>query len=279
VAGLWGCGKRGPFPVSHSPHRLDDDESIIVSTEPGQVQVKAFAIERVLIAYDRDEAGDRAARALSERLAAEGVASYRVLFPKGMDANEYAVKVKPAEQSLAVLLRSAEHMAGPMVTVVNVPEGTSSLAAEEAAAKGEAGDGESAGDGRSVPVSGAAGPETPDSRPSLPDSRLDLGSRDRHHPGGSPLARVIERVCEAEAGFREERRVRTALKLSGLQGGKTLVDSFDFSFQRGVDRRQIELLATAILDRLLHHCHVVQIDGESYRLKDLERRLGSGNNG
>ncbi len=40
-----------------------------------------------------------------------------------------------------------------------------------------------------------------------------------------------------------------------------------------------EALATAILDRLLHHCHVVQIDGESYRLKDLERRLASGNNG
>ena len=33
--GLWSCGKRGPYPVSHSPHRLDDDETIIVSTKPG----------------------------------------------------------------------------------------------------------------------------------------------------------------------------------------------------------------------------------------------------
>lgn len=219
-----------------------------------------------------------------------------------------------------------------------------------------------------------------------------------------PLARVIEQVCEVEAAFREERRVRTALKLSGLSGGKTL-ESFDFTFQRGVDRRQVELLATcefaprrenvlllgppgvgkthlamglgiraitngfsalfvpadelieqlrrdeaagnrrlrrrkamtvsvliidelgfqaldrhdahllfrviahryerastiitsnvsirewprmlagdealatAILDRLLHHCHVIQIDGSSYRLRDLERRLASGSGG
>lgn len=31
-----------------------------------------------------------------------------------------------------------------------------------------------------------------------------------------------------------------------------------------------ELLATALLDRLLHHCHLVQIDGPSYRLRHLE---------
>ena len=29
-----------------------------------------------------------------------------------------------------------------------------------------------------------------------------------------------------------------------------------------------EVLATAILDRLLHHCHVIAINGPSYRLKD-----------
>jgi DNA replication protein DnaC len=33
-----------------------------------------------------------------------------------------------------------------------------------------------------------------------------------------------------------------------------------------------EVLATAILDRLLHHCHVVQIDGNSFRMKDMEKR-------
>jgi len=33
-----------------------------------------------------------------------------------------------------------------------------------------------------------------------------------------------------------------------------------------------EVLATAILDRLLHHCHVVHVDGSSYRLWEMERR-------
>ncbi len=34
-----------------------------------------------------------------------------------------------------------------------------------------------------------------------------------------------------------------------------------------------EVLATAVLDRLLHHCHMIPIKGRSYRLRDLERML------
>ncbi len=33
-----------------------------------------------------------------------------------------------------------------------------------------------------------------------------------------------------------------------------------------------EVLATASLDRLLHHCHVVQIDGKSFRLREMEKK-------
>jgi DNA primase len=43
--------------------------------------------ERVRIAYDRDEAGDRAAEKLAATLMAEGIECFRVQFPKGMDAN------------------------------------------------------------------------------------------------------------------------------------------------------------------------------------------------
>lgn len=34
-----------------------------------------------------------------------------------------------------------------------------------------------------------------------------------------------------------------------------------------------EVLVTAILDRLLHHVHVVHIDGRSYRLRELQGLL------
>jgi DNA replication protein DnaC len=34
-----------------------------------------------------------------------------------------------------------------------------------------------------------------------------------------------------------------------------------------------EILAVAILDRLLHHATVLQIDGDSYRMRDHRARL------
>ena len=72
--------------------------------------IKAYGTEHVLIAYDRDEAGDRAAESLSKRLTAEGIGCSRVQFPKGMDANEYALKVQPAGKALGLLLRTATWM-------------------------------------------------------------------------------------------------------------------------------------------------------------------------
>jgi DNA primase catalytic core len=63
--------------------------------------------ERVYIAYDRDEAGDRSAVQLSEELMGMGIECFRVEFPKGMDANAYALKVTPAAKSLGVLLNRA----------------------------------------------------------------------------------------------------------------------------------------------------------------------------
>jgi len=62
---------------------------------------------RVLIAYDRDVAGENAAAALAAKLMKEGIDCYRIHFPKNMDANEYAVQVQPATKSLGVVIRSA----------------------------------------------------------------------------------------------------------------------------------------------------------------------------
>jgi DNA primase len=76
-----------------------------------QQHLQAFkdaGTERVLIAYDRDAAGNSAAERLAKQLTQAGIDCYRLNFPKGMDANEYACEVKPASKSLGVVIRSAE---------------------------------------------------------------------------------------------------------------------------------------------------------------------------
>jgi DNA primase catalytic core len=71
---------------------------------------KRHGTRRVLIAFDRDEAGERGAAKVSERLTASGIECFRVQFPEGMDANEYARTVKPADKSLGLLIRKAVWM-------------------------------------------------------------------------------------------------------------------------------------------------------------------------
>ena len=72
-------------------------------TDDHRAAFQRHGIQQVWIAYDRDEAGDMAAERLKEELLVLGVGSHRVLFPKGMDANEYA----RTGESLAVLLNRA----------------------------------------------------------------------------------------------------------------------------------------------------------------------------
>lgn len=93
--------------------------------------LKKYEIKRVLIAYDRDEAGDRAAERLAAELTGAGIEAFRVKFPKGMDANEYALKVTPAEKSLGTALRSAEWM-GSGVRSSGVPASAPEPARHEA---------------------------------------------------------------------------------------------------------------------------------------------------
>ena len=68
---------------------------------------RAYGIQRVLIAYDRDRAGEAAAEELAEELLAEGLECFRVQFPRGMDANDYARTTQPASKSLGLVIRQA----------------------------------------------------------------------------------------------------------------------------------------------------------------------------
>jgi len=91
-------------------------------TDDHREAFKRHGTKKVLIAYDRDEAGEKAAALLAEELLSTGIDCYRVQFPKGMDANEYAVKVKPAPRSLGVLLNKAQWLGKgkpPIVTVTD----------------------------------------------------------------------------------------------------------------------------------------------------------------
>ena len=89
-------------------------------------------VKRVLIAYDRDEAGNTAADKLAKRLMQTGMDCYRVLFPKGMDANEYALKMQPPRKSLEIVIRKAQWL-GNGDDPRNPDSTTASLAAEPTA--------------------------------------------------------------------------------------------------------------------------------------------------
>jgi len=95
-------------------------------------------VRRVHIAYDADDAGERAAQRDAERFKAHGIEVYRVRFPHNMDANEYACKVKPADKSLALLLNAAAwlgtHTPAPSLSLAASVSGSVEDAAKEKSA-------------------------------------------------------------------------------------------------------------------------------------------------
>jgi len=76
-------------------------------TKDHRAAFEKHGTERVYIAYDNDEAGNKSAAKLAEELMQMGIDCYRVEWPKGMDANEYALKMTPVTKSMGVLLNRA----------------------------------------------------------------------------------------------------------------------------------------------------------------------------
>ncbi len=58
-----------------------------------------------------------------------------------------------------------------------------------------------------------------------------------------PPHRFLDQLLSAELTEREERRIKTSLRLSGLPPGQSL-GNFDFSFQPSIEKNRIETLAT-----------------------------------
>jgi DNA primase catalytic core len=90
-------------------------------TDDHRAAFRKHGVERVWIAYDRDDAGEKAAAALVEELLAMGIECFRVLFPHGMDANEYALKVTPAARSLEIALNKAQWLGKGKASVEDAP--------------------------------------------------------------------------------------------------------------------------------------------------------------
>lgn len=73
-------------------------------------------VRRVLIGYDNDPAGNKAAQALATSLLAEGIECFRVQLPAGQDLNDVAVGARNPTDVLGRALRTATWMgkdAGP----------------------------------------------------------------------------------------------------------------------------------------------------------------------
>jgi DNA primase catalytic core len=91
-------------------------------TDEHRAALQKYGTQKIYIAYDCDDAGEKAAQALAEELLAMGIDCYRVQFPKKMDANEYALKLTPAAKSLGILLNKAAWLGKGKQPTVTVSE-------------------------------------------------------------------------------------------------------------------------------------------------------------
>jgi DNA primase catalytic core len=91
----------------------------------GDEHRQAFALKRVqrcLVAYDHDDAGDAAAEKLAVELMGLGVECLRVVFPWGADANDVAVGADDAHRELGRYLAEARWLGGVPATVPDVQQ-------------------------------------------------------------------------------------------------------------------------------------------------------------
>ncbi|WP_270616332.1 toprim domain-containing protein, partial [Escherichia coli] len=79
-------------------------------TDEMRAAFRAHGVKQVLIAYDNDTAGDEAAVRLASSLVASGIAPFRLVFPAGMDANEYLCKVSEPERAFRAVIDGAVWM-------------------------------------------------------------------------------------------------------------------------------------------------------------------------
>ncbi len=227
---------------------------------------KRYGTRRVLIAYDRDEAGDAAAVKLADKLIAQGIDVARIEFPRGMDANEYARKVTPASHALGVVVRSAVWVgSGAAVACARLEEQTSASPIDTPAA--------AATESEHEPASSLAAPSPPDAtEPELPDDvPVELRGDDVLLALGDRCYRV--RGLKKNTSY-ETLRVSVMVTREAL-ADRVLLDTVDLGVAR--QRTAFEKQAAAeigVPEEVLHHDIGQMLKTlEILREKEIERAL------
>jgi DNA primase catalytic core len=249
---------------------------------------RRYGTERVLIAYDRDEAGDRAAEKLAKKLVDQGIACYRIQFPKGMDANAYALKVQPAAKSLGLAIRAAEWLGGG--------EAPAGGPGKEAARKGTAPEGrpvQGSPDPAPVPSLAAAPPEAvklPEPAAAAPEDMAMPASPKPPAPGddlaheiqGKDLLLTLEERRYRVRGWEKPLNPETLkVNLMVTKGARFHVDTLDlyqakaraaFIRQAGLELSESEDRLKLELGKVLRKVEALQADQLAQALAAKEQR-------
>ena len=194
---------------------------------------KKYGVERVFIAYDRDKAGDDAAKKLAETLIAEGFECFRVLFPRNMDANDYALKTQPAQKALDLVFRNATWLGKGKREAMGISEPSEIPEEPIAATKMKPFE-----EPQSPKTLSQSLKETKDSFPSTcsgshPERVLDAKKTGDEPPkpepgGGLPLRNApVSRPCELKTEIREEEIIITLEERRWRVRGLTKNMSYD----------------------------------------------------
>ena len=97
---FWCSGHRSVTAAAGPDGRLDELATTLLERN----------VDRVLVAFDNDQAGDIGASALAEHLGTLGITCLRVEFPTGSDANDVMVRSAQPESALGSLVRQAVWM-------------------------------------------------------------------------------------------------------------------------------------------------------------------------
>lgn len=225
-------------------------------------------VTRVLIAYDRDDAGDKTAVKLAAQLMEHGIACYRIVFARGMDANSTALQAgRAAADALGMAIRKAQWMgngAAPHEPFFSLAARQYSDAATSAASQTAVMDDDIA-DAQHAP----AAPPSPPLQP-LPASPLPPA------PATEPLPEVVDNTLRISFGERHY-RVRglekntspelLRINLLAAYGEHFHVDTLDlyaararaaFISQAAVELKHSEDVLRADLGKLLLKLEAVQ---------------------